>query len=753
MRKIITLIIFLLFLIYNLQAQQTEADSLLHIAETTKYDTIKVDHYIKIAEINQGSDTAKFLFYNKKALDLSKKIMYQKGITHALITYGKFYSVVTNFDTAVVFFEEAATLSQEYGLKENRVVALANCANVYCYTGNYEKGLKYFLDALVTMRELDNKESIATATNNIGSVYYLLEDSDNALKFYKEALEVYSELESKEGMALATANIGIVYYDSGELEKALQEYLKAEKLREKLPDNQQLAALYSSIGLVYGSMGNNDKSIEYNKKGIKLAEALGDLRALTGSYLNLSQYLEEIKRYTEARTYIKKALDISIENKMLLFQLQCYEKLSRLDSIDGEYLSALVNFKKSQTISDSLFSKEKSENLTEMQTKYETDKKEQENQILTQQKLLDDKKIEQQQILNYAFAIGGLLFLLAAVVFLISRSKVKKANSALQSLLVQVNQQKEEIQTQADNLEVTNNELQLVIATVNQQKEEIQAQADNLEDANIAILEKQGLIEHSHNQIKASINYAWRIQNAALPDTNIIDEKLNSHFILFKPRDVVSGDFYWVKKLGDFIMIAIADCTGHGVPGAFVSMLGISLLNDITAQGQILQPNEVLDELRSRIKLSLHQYGDDDEVQKDGMDIAFCTIDTKTLELQFSGAHNPIYIIRNGDNENDLTQLKADRMPIGIHRKERPFSLHNYQLQKNDLIYMFSDGYQDQFGGPKDKKYKTSQFKKLLIRSQNYDLAKQKELLDKAHSTWKGSAEQVDDILVMGIKV
>lgn len=248
--------------------------------------------------------------------------------------------------------------------------------------------------------------------------------------------------------------------------------------------------------------------------------------------------------------------------------------------------------------------------------------------------------------------------------------------------------------------------------------------------------------------ITDSIRYASRIQKAALISQENIGNFLPEHFIINKPRDIVSGDFYWINKVNNHIYIIAADCTGHGVPGAFMSMLGITLLNEIITQNYVQDSAEVLNKLRSNIKKTLHQ-SNDSNTSKDGMDISLAIIDTETNTLQFSGAFNPLYIVR----DNELTELKANRMPIGPHPKENePFSAQKLTLKDNDLLYLFSDGFIDQFGGEKGKKFKSKNFKQLLLDINQNKIDKQKEIIEDTFMQWKKELSQVDDVLIIGVK-
>lgn len=277
-------------------------------------------------------------------------------------------------------------------------------------------------------------------------------------------------------------------------------------------------------------------------------------------------------------------------------------------------------------------------------------------------------------------------------------------------------------------------------------------------------------IKIAHNNIKSSINYAQTIQSAVMPSKNILDKVFSQNFVFFKPRDVVSGDFYWMKTIGNLVFIAVADCTGHGVPGAFISILGVSLLNEVfhtAEQNNQVDPAKLLGILRKKVKESLGQTGARGE-QKDGMDIALCIINKKTHTLQFAGAHNPIYIVRNKNRElskkakeyifdikDDIAfvEIKGDRQPIGIHRYENKFTNHQISLKTGDLIYLFSDGYADQTGSDKHRKFMRRRFKELFLEIHEKPMNEQKIMMSKTLKNWMGAKEeQVDDILVMGLK-
>ncbi|MCF8296454.1 MAG: YfiR/HmsC family protein [Saprospiraceae bacterium] len=339
----------------------------------------------------------------------------------------------------------------------------------------------------------------------------------------------------------------------------------------------------------------------------------------------------------------------------------------------------------------------------------------QERKINNQKKILSQYlvQLEKQKLIMYFFVV--LFFLVSGLGYFIYRSyKIKKEANIL--------------------LEIKNRR-------INKQKEEIEIQRDNISD-------QYERISAQKKQITDSIYYAQRIQRAILPNLEDFDEALDNFFILYKPKDIVSGDFYWETKHDDNIVVVAADCTGHGVPGAFMSMLGMTFLNDIVNREGIIKPSEILNLLRNNIIDSLHQSGEN-QMLYDGMDIAVCTINSKTNIIQFAGANNPMFIIRN----KELIQFKGDNMPVAIHDNMVSFTNKEFQLKKNDCIYIFSDGYVDQFGGVQGKKFLRKRLKNTLIDLHSLSMANQKEKLDLIFEEWKNTHEQIDDVLIIGIKI
>jgi serine phosphatase RsbU (regulator of sigma subunit) len=283
-----------------------------------------------------------------------------------------------------------------------------------------------------------------------------------------------------------------------------------------------------------------------------------------------------------------------------------------------------------------------------------------------------------------------------------------------------------------------------------EQKEYIEMQYTALALQNEKIMAQNNKIAEQNREIKDSIHYAKKLQTAVMPDSDAIGALLSNYFVLFRPKDIVSGDFYWIFNKNEKIILAVADCTGHGVPGGFLSMLGISFLNEISIIDKDFKANEILNLLKSRMKSTFMKEGHSEGATQDGMDIALCIVDPKANKMQYAGANNSFYIIRN----KKLIEYKPDKMPIGTFLGEKAsFTNHEIELQYNDLLYLFSDGFRDQMGGPAAKRLKSSGFRQLLLDVHENPMRKQKEALELFFDNWRGEFEQVDDILVFGFRI
>jgi len=545
------------------------------------------------------------------------------------------------------------------------------------------------------------------------SELYLDINPEKSIELCKTSLKLAKDNPISDKLKIEIYNIfGAAYYYSSNYRKSVKYYEKELSLTKKTTSNSEIAKSYYNIALLYSKSAKKNKAEKNFIKSIEYAKKANNITILTYNYKALSSLKELNGNNSKALEYLKEYL--KIKNINFNKKQNVLRKKIKKEKVLRKKTELVVTklekdtLKKAEEIEYLNIEKEIAEKLA----KQEQEINETRQKINEAKQKIQNAEIEKQKMRNYILiGIAGVILILG-IIILKSYIRKRKANVLLLNKNFEIQQQKEEIETQNGLLQ--------------SQKEKI---------------------ERSHTEITQSINYASRIQTAMLHGEEILNEKFNQYFIFFKPKDVVSGDFFWIKQIGKNIIIVTADCTGHGVPGAFMSMLGISLLNEISSK-QSNNPGEILDTLRTKIKLHLKQTGEYNE-QKDGMDMALCIINTENLKAKFAGANNPLYIIRN----KEFTEYKATRNPIGIYLKEKHFETQNIQLQKDDLLYMSSDGYIDQFGGEKGGKFKSKQFKQLLIDNSEYSMEKQKSILENTLRLWQGKFDQVDDILITGIKI
>ena len=454
-------------------------------------------------------------------------------------------------------------------------------------------------------------------------------------------------------------------------------------------------------------------------------------------YRKLGLAYRETKQYSLSEKMLEEAIILLKEQGLRneLFKTYYQMALTKVKLGKAEegfrFLELFISLK------DSCDNEESMRMITEMQTKYESEEKEKENKLLALDNELKKSENEKQRT-AIIYMIAGLVVVLIFSVLLFRLLRQKQAaNRILARKNIEIAQQKEEILTQRD---------------------EIAAQRDLATD-------QRDVIAHQQRDIKDSIRYAFQIQSAIFPNDEDMRIILRDYFIFYRPRDIVSGDFYWVNKIGNKIIVVASDCTGHGVPGAFMSMLGVAFLNEIVGKENITNPAQILNRLRENIILAMKQNSENVK-QQDGMDAVAITIDRQAGTLDFAGANNPLYIVTGGlslvtgdanqqpaTSNQQLIELKGDKMPVSIYARMQPFTNHTIPIDDGDLIYIFSDGYADQFGGPEGKKFKYKVLKELLLANSQKPMSGQKDELAKAFDEWKGEVQQIDDVLILGIRI
>ena len=617
-------------------------------------------------------------------------------------------------------FKEASALNSQMGLG-----ALYHArGNLFYYQSNFDSALFYFEKALVIRKKIKDDVGILKTTGNIGSIYYLFGDHKKALIYYEEALKKEAELGYEEGKYVYISNLGSLYYSLKMYDRSLFYFLKSEKRYSKSPG--KLIFVYSGVANIYKDLNKLDSATYFIFKAKDIAESVGDERSFAYCLNDIGALFLKQKKYDLAKANFKSALEhsynvgdtrldlsilgnlsviemennrldssmfyiekvIALQNKLKIIKNR--EDLSRLFAEfyyrKKDYEKAWEYVQKYDRFKDSTYNLETTAQINEMQEKYETDKKEKENQLLQ----IENKG--QKTIQNYLLIILGIA--LAGITgAVVAYKKIKTTNHLL----------------------------------------EIQKE----------------LVEEKQKEILDSIHYARRIQFALLASDSLLNAHLPEHFVLFKPKDVVSGDFYWATPTPTGFVYITADCTGHGVPGAFMSLLNISKLSQIVNENKIDRPDLVLNNMRTEIIKVLNPENSKEE-SKDGMDAVLCKLNLKEMKLEYAAANNSFYIIRN----KALLECKADKMPVGKgHDDSMSFTYNEIALQKGDTIYTFTDGFADQFGGKKGKKFKYKQLEELLLSVHQETMANQKQKLSENFEAWKGTLEQVDDVCVIGIRI
>jgi len=815
--KTSTTFFFSLLLTINYSfAQQSKIDSLQNLLKTAKQDTTKAKLLNSLSSELRRSNPDTAMCYAKKALKLSENLKFKKGITKSFYNIGVIYYYQDNYTQAVAYYQKSLKIFEELGNKKGMSDCYTNIGEVHRHQGNYAQAVAYYQKSLKIAEELGDKKGMSNCYNNIGLVHAEQGNYAQAVAYYQKSLKIDEELGDKKGMSTDYNNIGIVHANQGNYAQAVAYYQKSLKIAEELGDKNGMSRCYNNIGNVHYYQGNYTQAVAYYQKSLKIFEELGDKKDMSYCYGNIGIVHEDQGNYAQAVAYYQKSLKILEElgdrngianllgniaelnitladsvattpqekteylEEAVKYGGQAMEIAKEIEALPrinfaaenlhqaykklGNYAKALEYAEVFIETKDTMFNKEKTKALAEMEAKYQAEKKEQ--QIKLQQTQLAKKEVETKKQRIIIFSVIGILILLIVFAFLLyNRFRIIRKQKNL------IQKQKAVVDEKNISLQEANEEILQQNAEIVAQRDEIEAQRDKITAQRDTVVKQKEEIQVAHTALTDSINYAARIQKAVLPSPDYITAFFKECFIMFRPKDIVSGDFYWATRIKHYLVVAVADCTGHGVPGAFLSMLGISFLNEIVRKEEVTQASHVLNELRDNVVRSLGQRGDIGE-QKDGMDITICVIDTQTNVLQFAGANNPLYIITS--NARNLTgfenlsgldgfyEVKPDKMPVAIYSKFDEFTNHEIQLKKSDCLYLFSDGLPDQFGGPKGKKFKYKHFKEILAKNSSLPMYAQKNILEKTLDEWQHYRdndkeethhEQLDDITVLGIRI
>lgn len=692
-----TLLLFIICLLKSsfCNTQTRSIDSLIRLSTTQLPDTQKIKLYGDISWELMSVNAIKALYYAEKQLQLATKINNSPLIAQAESDLGNVYNRKSDYTNALYHYYKAVDLRQK--LKQPVKVAgiYSNIATVLMRQNKYKDAIDINFKSLKIFEDVGDKNKQSLILGNVGNIYYELKQNDQASVYFRKGLLLARECKNATSEANITLNIGNIKQAEKDLDSAIYYYKICEQLLIENNLLYGLGAIYNDLGKVSIDKNEYSKALQYYDKSLANRIEFQDEYGMGLSYVNIGELNIKLNDYKKAIYNLEKAVVIFTKTHSLLNLEDCFYYLALANELKGDALSSIKYYKLFSQYKDSVYTKETSGQLVEMNTKYETDKKEQQNKLLTTQNKLSEETIKQQRMFSY-FIITGLL-LVAGFAFFIFRGL--------------------KIQRKATNI-------------ISKQKQLVES--------------KNHIIEEKQKEILDSINYAKRIQYALLANEDLVKSYMPNNFILFKPKDIVSGDFYWATEHNNKFYLAICDCTGHGVPGAFMSLLNIGFLSEAIKENDIETPNEIFNYVRTRLLNSISKEG-----QQDGMDGILICLDKSTKQLTYAAANNEPILISNAQ----IKELEKDKMPVGKGERNESFKLYSIDAKVGDTIYLYTDGFADQFGGPKGKKFKYKPLNELLLSNVNEPMERQQELLNTTIEDWKGNLEQVDDVLVIGIKI
>ncbi len=622
--------------------------------------------------------------------------------------YGKF-----DQDMAMSYAVQMLSQAKDMNYEEGIITGTQQIGICFTRLGKYEEAIERYIEAAELAKEAKDSLLQSQAYNNIGGVQYYIENYEQAVEYFKKSADLKKYVGTPKQMAYAYNNIGSAYRNYDQLDSAEFYFNKSYAIFEAEENVRGLAMILNNIGNIYAHKDEYREAISYYERSLVYKKQVGTPRDFAVACHNLGEMYLELKELNQSLNYYKQSEAYAKQAESLIDIKAAYKGLYKVYELKSNWKMAHEYNKQYTTLSDSLLNLDRANAVAEIETKYETAEKELEIANLEAEHAEKQRLLEQRQS---ELAIAE------------KQRKIEEQESDFKSTVI------------ISSVIVL---ILLVVVVILALKSNANRKKDNE-----LLKSKNEVIEEKNKEITDSINYAQRIQQALLQTEESITKSFPPHFILFKPKDIVSGDFYWALEKDNYLYISVADCTGHGVPGAFMSMLGIAFLNEINQTSEILSPATILDELRGRIIRELNQT-DNEDGSKDGMDMSILRIEKGTRKLEWAGANNPMYIV-NGEEVNEIL---PDRQPVSYSRLAKPFTNHQIELESSAMLYLFSDGFADQFGGKKGKKFKYKPYQKLLKSLQYKPTENQKDELNTAFNEWKGDFEQIDDVCVLGLKM
>lgn len=767
-----------------------------------------IDYYFKENKINENLSNAynltilgkykeaRTILEKLKKEEIKNAICYSAVLCYeANIDYNesKYEKSIEKCDTAIILLKNKDN-NNRYYIKAQNIIAKAQSA-----LNNYDIAEKILIES-------SQKAKLINDENGLAYTYYLLSSIKSDKGFYTQSkdlllnsINLFQNNNNPIGLAASYSFLGLIYAHLGDYMQGIDYIQKSIKIREKTQDKRGLANSYLNLYKIYIDIGESDKALQSELKSLELCKEINDLQCISGRLTNIGAIYQSKGKYKDALTYHFLALNISKQINIKNRIADVYENISKNYTINKKYTDAILYIDSCLEIRKAIGDEEGliSANLSKANINYNLQKYN-EALLTTQQSLAESKKLKLSYLTKESHLIlseiynktqnykEGIYHYKSYIILRDSLYNIDKTKEIVRKELEFNFNKKEELQKlktekeiEAKNIE-SKKQKNIIILTVigililslllifsikqflqkRNSEKQLQKLNSDLNLKNFQLEEKSSIIENQHNtihqknkEITDSIRYAQKIQTAIMPLKHEFSNYFKECFVLFEPKDIISGDFYWVTSRNEKIIYATGDCTGHGVPGGFMSMLGVSLLNEIINEHDLTEPALILSRLRKKVITALRQKGLSGE-QQDGMDMTICVIDKTIKTLQYAAANHSFYIIRKSNENYELLEFSGDKQPVGIFGKElKPFKQHTIQLNENDTIYTFTDGFADQFGGPKGKKFKYKQLKQVLLSIQQKPLIEQEIHLNNVFNNWKNNLEQIDDVTLIGIRI
>jgi serine phosphatase RsbU (regulator of sigma subunit)/tetratricopeptide (TPR) repeat protein len=648
-----------------------------------------------------------------------------------------------NPSKAIIYAEKAQLLAEKLKNWERLSHNYRQIGGIYRLQSNYDKALAAYISSLKIAEKYNLTLELATTLNNIGLIYRSQNNYDDAIKYHQKSLEIATDMQDNRLVAHNLNNLGLVYKAQSEFEKSISITHEALAIYKRVNHLESIVNALNNIGKTFEKANKPDSALYYYEQTLALAKQNVNVNLISEILTNIaSLYRQQPEKHEIALQNLNQALSYATQMNNKNREAEIYTILASIYEQKGDSKKAYQLFKKSVSIRDSLFNKEKVNQIAQIQAIYETEKKDQEL-------ALKNSEIKKQTLIHNGFLVAFLLFMVLAVWLLRNNRQKQKLNKLLGKQQQEILLQNKELHLKQKEIKTKNEELLASEEELRQNMEELETNQEVIKNQRDALEKTLGELEGKNLRITDSIRYAKRIQNAILPNESELEANFQEYFVIFKPKDVVSGDFYWFEKVQHKKFIAVVDCTGHGVPGAFMSMIGNTLLNEIINNNHIFAPNQILEHLHLGIMGALNQQ--QNEYMQDGMDIALCCIEPLNENeylVTFSGARRPLFYFSKGE----LVEIVGDKKSIGQAKNDTSFQQSEFILHKGDNIYMKTDGTKDIIS-PDRVRFGSSRFREIVKKSSYLPLEAQKALIVTQITDFQGDAEQRDDILIVGVKL